>query len=137
MMAVTPVCDGSRMSEHPLETDPLAWSRFARCDSADPDLFFPPDGADNRLAKSICTSCPVRRQCLDYALETKQKYGIWGGMTEAQRRRIRRDARANHPARQRPLPDRRAPATVATPVDVTAGPAAQVSITRGHLTLVR
>jgi hypothetical protein len=72
----------------------LAWADFGSCTSADPDLFFPESGADTSYARSICKSCPVRRQCLDYALESGQKHGIWGGMTESQRRR---QPRPSHP----------------------------------------
>ena len=115
------------MSEHTLERDSMAWSRYASCDTADPDLFFPPPGTDTFYARSICRECPVRRQCLDYALESKQKFGIWGGMTEAQRRRIRReDITANHPAR----PIRR---HATSPV----GEPAPVSVPRPRLHLVK
>ena len=118
------------MSEHILEADPMTWSLAASCDTADPDLFFPQPGADTSYARSICKACPVRRHCLDYALETKQKFGIWGGMTEAQRRRLRReDITANHPAR--PGSQRRA--QVAAPL---AEPVA-VGVSRPQLYLVR
>ena len=130
-MAVTPLCDGECMSDHTFDTASIPWSSDARCDSADPELFFPRDGTDNTLAKSICQTCPVRRQCLDYALETRQKYGIWGGMTEAQRRRLRRDGRANHPANPRPLVEH---AIAATDAEVAVEP---MSVARRHLTLVR
>ena len=114
-LTVTPLCDGVRMSEHTLEDDPMAWSLYASCDTADPDLFFPGPRADTSYARSVCRACPVRRQCLDYALESKQKFGIWGGMTEAQRRRIRRgDITANHPARPR-VADRVEPVAVSRP----------------------
>jgi WhiB family redox-sensing transcriptional regulator len=75
---------------HDADNELLAWADSAGCANADPDLFFPPSGADTGYARSICRSCPVRRQCLDYALHTGQKHGIWGGMTESQRRRLRR-----------------------------------------------
>ena len=123
------------MSEH-FSDDSLVWSRFGRCDTADPELFFPQVGADNSLAKSICQACPVRRQCLDHALETKQKYGIWGGMTEAQRRRLRRDSRASHPARPRTADNGVAPAPAVIAV-ATGSTDRSVVISRGHLTLVR
>jgi len=79
---------------------PLAWADFGSCTTADPDLFFPQPGADTSSARSICRSCPVRTQCLDYALSSGQKHGIWGGMTESQRRRLRR----THPSNPRPRP---------------------------------
>jgi len=74
---------------------PLSWADFGSCTNADPDLFFPQPGADTAYARSICRSCTVRTQCLDYALESGQKHGIWGGMTESQRRRLRR---RSHPS---------------------------------------
>lgn len=79
------------MSQHTV--DRLAWSYSGSCSTADPELFFPPPGTDTSSARSICRGCPVRRHCLDYALETGQKHGIWGGMTESQRRRLRRPPR--------------------------------------------
>jgi WhiB family redox-sensing transcriptional regulator len=91
-MAVTPLRDGVHMSEHIFDTDELAWSEDGRCATADPELFFPRRGADTSAARSLCRACPVRDECLDYALETRQKFGIWGGMTEGQRRRLRRSA---------------------------------------------
>lgn len=53
-------------------------------------LFFPVDGAGAAAAKRRCEKCPVKTPCLDFALETKQDYGVWGGTSERERRRIRR-----------------------------------------------
>lgn len=68
------------------------WKMGAACLGVDPDLFFPERGenADNAEAKRICRSCPVQVECLDYALENREIYGIWGGTSERERRRIRR-----------------------------------------------
>lgn len=123
-ISVTPACDAAFMSEHTIERESMAWSAYGGCASADPDLFFPEPGADTAPAREICRSCPVRRMCLDYALETRQKFGIWGGMTENQRRRLRRD-RDDHPART--VTKQAAAVPVPVPVDRT---------TR-HLQLVR
>ena len=112
------------MSEHTIERESMAWSAYGDCANADPDLFFPEPGADTSAAREICRSCPVRRMCLDYAVETRQKFGIWGGMTENQRRRLRRD-RDDHPAR--PVPNHTAP--VAVPVAVS-GPARHLQLVR-------
>ena len=72
-------------------TDPsTAWADFGRCSGVDPDVFFPRRGEDTSRAKSLCRQCPVRSECLEWALETQQKHGIWGGMTEGQLRRLRR-----------------------------------------------
>ena len=68
----------------------LRWQDRAACLGMDPDLFFPERGASTREAKSICRSCPVRVDCLEFALANGEKFGIWGGMSERERRRIRR-----------------------------------------------
>jgi len=70
--------------------DELRWQDQAACLGMDPDLFFPERGASTREAKSICRSCVVRGDCLEFALRNGEKFGIWGGMSERERRRIRR-----------------------------------------------
>lgn len=54
------------------------------------DIFFPSRGADVGRAKTICGGCPVRAECLDYALTHSERFGVWGGLSERERRRIRR-----------------------------------------------
>ena len=66
------------------------WQDFANCLGVDPDLFFPERGASTREAKEVCRGCVVREDCLEYALQNSEKFGIWGGMSERERRRIRR-----------------------------------------------
>ena len=71
------------------------WRRFAICLDTDPDLFFPVGTTGHALlqidrAKQVCGECPVNIDCLDYALETNQDSGIWGGTSEEERRNIRR-----------------------------------------------
>mgnify|MGYP000160797370 CR=1 FL=1 len=56
----------------------------------DPDLFFPERGASTREAKEVCRGCIVRLECLEYALTNGEKFGIWGGLSERERRRLRR-----------------------------------------------
>ena len=56
----------------------------------DPDLFFPERGASTREAKEVCRGCVVREDCLEYALANGEKFGIWGGLSERERRRLRR-----------------------------------------------
>ena len=70
--------------------DELSWQRLANCLGVDPDLFFPERGASTREAKEVCRGCVVRDDCLDYALANGEKFGIWGGMSERERRRVRR-----------------------------------------------
>jgi WhiB family redox-sensing transcriptional regulator len=66
------------------------WQERANCLGVDPDLFFPERGASTREAKGVCAGCEVRMECLEYALRNSEKFGIWGGMSERERRRIRR-----------------------------------------------
>jgi len=67
-----------------------SWQDLANCLGVDPDLFFPERGASTREAKEVCRGCVVREDCLEYALANGEKFGIWGGMSERERRRIRR-----------------------------------------------
>ncbi len=73
----------------PLSTD-RAWQDQANCLGVDPDLFVPERGASTREAKEVCRGCVVRGECLEYALENGEKFGIWGGLSERERRRLRR-----------------------------------------------
>jgi WhiB family redox-sensing transcriptional regulator len=68
------------------------WRAFAGCAKTDPDLFFAVGAEEHRTAKEICRQCPVRRECLSYAMDVPIDHGIWGGMTERERRRYRRRA---------------------------------------------
>jgi WhiB family redox-sensing transcriptional regulator len=55
-------------------------------------VFFPEKGGSSREAKRICSECPVRIECLNYALRRDERYGVWGGMSERERRRLKRMA---------------------------------------------
>ena len=66
------------------------WQERANCLGVDPDLFFPERGASTREAKAVCRGCEVRVDCLEYALAHGEKFGIWGGLSERERRRVRR-----------------------------------------------
>lgn len=80
-----------------------SWQDYANCLGVDPDLFFPERGASTREAKEVCRGCIVREDCLEYALRNGEKFGIWGGMSERERRRIRRQrALARAAAREAP-----------------------------------
>jgi WhiB family transcriptional regulator, redox-sensing transcriptional regulator len=70
--------------------DDRSWQDKANCLGVDPDLFFPERGASTREAKEVCRGCVVRMECLEYALVNGEKFGIWGGMSERERRRVRR-----------------------------------------------
>ncbi len=67
-----------------------SWQEFSNCLGVDPDLFFPERGASTREAKEVCRGCVVKDDCLEFALANGEKFGIWGGMSERERRRIRR-----------------------------------------------
>ncbi len=84
------------MSESIEFTDPTdrSWQDYANCLGVDPDLFFPERGASTREAKEVCRGCVVREDCLEYALANGEKFGIWGGMSERERRRVRRQRAA-------------------------------------------
>jgi WhiB family redox-sensing transcriptional regulator len=78
---------------------PGAWTEFALCAQADPDAWFPDKGGSSAIAKGICTACPVRLECLDYALSGGDTWGgisagIWGGTTPCERAALRRERKA-------------------------------------------
>jgi WhiB family redox-sensing transcriptional regulator len=68
------------------------WQERALCAQTDPEAFFPEKGGSTREAKRICAGCEVRAECLDYALAQDERFGIWGGLSERERRRLRRAA---------------------------------------------
>ena len=70
--------------------EPPAWYERAACIEADADCFFPEKGGSTREAKRICAECEVRTECLAYALANDERFGIWGGTSERERRRLRR-----------------------------------------------
>ncbi len=74
------------------DTNPLAWQRDAICSQTDPEAFFPEKGGSTRDAKKICSNCDVRQQCLEYALKNDERFGIWGGLSERERRKLKRRA---------------------------------------------
>ena len=73
-----------------MELDERPWAAYASCREADPELFFPPDDSSADAALRICSGCAVADECLDWALEMRITYGVWGGATERDRRRMLR-----------------------------------------------
>jgi WhiB family redox-sensing transcriptional regulator len=69
---------------------PDQWQDRALCAQTDPEAFFPEKGGSTREAKKICLGCEVRHECLDYALAHDERFGIWGGLSERERRRLKR-----------------------------------------------
>ncbi|MCW3156462.1 WhiB family transcriptional regulator [Micropruina sp. KQZ13P-5] len=65
-----------------------SWPMMAKCRGMQDDLF--PDGADQKRVRTICYSCQVRAECLAEALDNRIEWGVWGGMTERERRRLLR-----------------------------------------------
>ncbi|WP_374201461.1 WhiB family transcriptional regulator [Blastococcus sp. MG754427] len=72
----------------PAESDD-SWRIDALCAETDPEAFFPEKGGSTRDAKRVCTGCPVRAECLEFALANDERFGIWGGLSERERRRVR------------------------------------------------
>ena len=70
----------------------LAWQTDALCAQTDPEAFFPEKGGSTRDAKRICTTCEVRTECLEYALKNDERFGIWGGLSERERRKLKQRA---------------------------------------------
>jgi len=66
------------------------WQERALCAQTDPEAFFPEKGGSTREAKRICLGCEVRDECLEYALANDERFGIWGGLSERERRRLKR-----------------------------------------------
>jgi WhiB family redox-sensing transcriptional regulator len=66
------------------------WQDRALCAQTDPEAFFPEKGGSTREAKRICLGCEVRDACLEYALANDERFGIWGGLSERERRRLKR-----------------------------------------------
>lgn len=66
------------------------WQEQALCAQTDPEAFFPEKGGSTREAKRICRACGVRDECLEFALEHDERFGIWGGLSERERRRLKR-----------------------------------------------
>jgi WhiB family redox-sensing transcriptional regulator len=73
-----------------MDTD---WMDLGRCRDMDPAIFFPTDGLGVQAAQRICVECPLRKPCLEYALDNRVDHGVWGGTSERERRRILRARR--------------------------------------------
>ena len=67
----------------------MEWMDDAACRGMDYKIFFPDRGGSTRIPKTICRECPVRLDCLEWAIQTGQKHGIWGGMSERERRKMK------------------------------------------------
>jgi len=74
------------------DAEALAWQADALCAQTDPEAFFPEKGGSTRDAKRICNQCEVKSECLEYALKNDERFGIWGGLSERERRKLKRRA---------------------------------------------
>ena len=84
VLEVFPLTDGAE--------EELGWQERALCAQTDPEAFFPEKGGSTREAKKVCLSCEVRGECLEYALAHDERFGIWGGLSERERRRLKKSA---------------------------------------------
>ncbi|HEV7909390.1 MAG TPA: WhiB family transcriptional regulator [Pseudonocardiaceae bacterium] len=73
-------------------SDEQDWQERALCAQTDPEAFFPEKGGSTREAKRICLGCEVRSECLEYALAHDERFGIWGGLSERERRKLKKRA---------------------------------------------
>ena len=78
------------MSQTVITYDPDDWRQDAACRDLDTAIFFPDTDEEVAAALAVCATCPVREACLEFALVTRQDDGVWGGLTETERRRLRR-----------------------------------------------
>jgi WhiB family redox-sensing transcriptional regulator len=82
--------DGQNGSTRLLSRANTAWMEAGVCQNKDEDgkIFFPDAGNNAFAAKRMCARCPVREKCLDWSIETRQMYGVWGGVAEKKRRKM-------------------------------------------------
>jgi WhiB family redox-sensing transcriptional regulator len=86
------------------EDEPADWRDSALCAQTDSDEFFPEKGGSTREAKKVCGACEVRTECLEYALSHDERFGIWGGLSERERRRLKRGLPVADPAGEEDRP---------------------------------
>jgi WhiB family transcriptional regulator, redox-sensing transcriptional regulator len=74
------------------DAEEAGWQERALCAQTDPEAFFPEKGGSTREAKKVCLTCEVRDDCLEYALMNDERFGIWGGLSERERRKLKKRA---------------------------------------------
>jgi WhiB family redox-sensing transcriptional regulator len=89
---LTSAVDGEVLAQLFGLPEEASWQERSLCAQTDPEAFFPEKGGSTREAKKICTGCEVRTECLEYALEHDERFGIWGGLSERERRRLKKRA---------------------------------------------
>ena len=90
MTELTATADGEMLADIFGLPEEASWQERSLCAQTDPEAFFPEKGGSTREAKKICTGCEVRSECLEYALQNDERFGIWGGLSERERRRLKR-----------------------------------------------
>ena len=90
MTELTDTVDGELLADIFGLPEEASWQERSLCAQTDPEAFFPEKGGSTREAKKICTGCEVRSECLEYALEHDERFGIWGGLSDRERRRLKR-----------------------------------------------
>lgn len=83
--------------------DTPSWMDDALCAQTDPEAFFPNKGESTKEAKKTCMACPVRQQCLEYALERDERFGVWGGLSVRERRKLKRDMPPKYRGKAEPV----------------------------------
>jgi WhiB family redox-sensing transcriptional regulator len=74
------------------DAEEAGWQERALCAQTDPEAFFPEKGGSTREAKKVCLTCDVRTECLESALMNDERFGIWGGLSERERRKLKKRA---------------------------------------------
>ncbi|CAM3371919.1 WhiB family transcriptional regulator [Nocardioides sp. Bht2] len=74
------------------DAEESGWQERALCAQTDPEAFFPEKGGSTREAKKVCQTCEVRQDCLEAALMNDERFGIWGGLSERERRKLKKRA---------------------------------------------
>lgn len=101
------------------------WMDSSLCAQSDPELFYPEKGQSANAAKRVCSQCPVRQECLDWAVDAGEDHGVWGGLSRKERHAYAKRLGAPHSARRFPVPTdyeiERARAQYATAPDADQG----------------
>lgn len=84
---------GAPPSEAGTRRTDLLWQDDALCAQTDPEAFLPKKGGSTKAAKKVCALCLVRSECLEYALKNSESFGVWGGLSERERRKLRKERR--------------------------------------------
>lgn len=104
------ITPGTKPSNNVLDLigEHVPWMADGLCSQTDPEAFYPEKGGSTREAKAVCRRCPVIDECLAYALEHVERHGIWGGLSERERRRLKK-ANPTTPAEPRVVVHRDGP----------------------------